>query len=419
MDALNHTIKRLPPQIHKKVLVFLLAHILSGNHARHSPSRARYRYSIGSRIRGATVLDLEETFIYDSITHAYNMAPSNYRNEQYARGITEMLAGTIGALMPDGYGLTEEGFVRDWGIEETANMIFRESPTDMATFHPVPMYAFHDGLVANEKAAEVDRRWPDRFRVYATVDPLRDDWEEELEDQVEEFDPLGVKLYPSHWTEDTYEGWSMSDPDVAFPVFEKAADLGLDLIDIHKAIPFGPVPREDYHPGDVDTAAANFPDLTFTIVHGGAAFTEVTASQLARFPNICVNLEGIPPYLLANERRFAEIFGELLSAVGEEGMDRLFWSSGAMSVHPRPQLEAFRDFQFPDDVRKNGARHGDLPRLTDEHKRMILGENYANLIGLDIDDARSRIEDDEFAQGDRADELAEPFSTTEAADEVV
>jgi hypothetical protein len=362
------------------------------------------------------VVDLDETFVYDSITHAYNMAPSNYRNERHAEGIVGMLAGNTD-IGPAEYHLSQDGFVRDWGVEETANMLFRESRTDMATFQPVPMYAFHDGLVANEKAAEVMDRWPDRFRAYASVDPLRDGWERALEEQADAFDPLGVKLYPSHWSEDTYEGWSMGDPEVAFPVFEKAVDMGLDRIDIHKAIPFGPVPRSDYHPGDVDVAAESFPDIDFSIVHAGVAFAEETAWQLARFPNVYANLEGLFPLLVANERRFANVFAELLSMTGELGVEKLFYSSGAMSIHPRPQLEAFAEFQFPEDVRESMGGTSEVPHLTDEHKRKILGENYAEFIGLDIDEARSRIEDDEFSQG--GDELAAPYSTTQAADEVV
>lgn len=363
------------------------------------------------------MLDLDETFIYDAVTHAYNMHPANYRNNQHAEGITEMLYGNTTVIAPPGYQLSQDGFVRDWGVEETANMLFRESPTDMASFHPVPMYAFDDGLVANEKAAAVVNRWPDRFRSYACVDPLRDDWEDTLENQAATFDPIGVKLYPSHWSDNHHEGWRMGDPDVAFPVFEKAVDMGIDLIDIHKAIPFGPVPRAPYHPGDVDQAAESFPDLTFSIVHAGYSFTEETAWQLARFPNVYANLEGVLALLLGNERRFAELFAELIAMTGEPGIEKLFYSSGAMSVHPRPQLEAFADFQFPEDVRKNTSAMGELPPLTDNHKRKILGENYADLIGLDIDEARSRTEDDEFSQADG--ELAAPYSTTEAADEVV
>ncbi len=361
------------------------------------------------------VLDLEETFVYDSITHAYNMAPSNYRNERHAEGIVGMLAGNTD-IGPAEYHLSQEGFIRDWGVEETANMLFRESRTDMATFQPVPMYAFHDGLVANEKAAEAVDRWPDRFRSYAAVDPLRAGWEERLEDQAEQFDPLGVKLYPSHWGEDRYEGWSMGDPEAAFPVFERAVDLGINRIDIHKAIPFGPVPRSDYHPGDVDVAAESFPDIDFSIVHAGVAFAEETAWQLARFPNVYGNLEGLFPLLVANERRFAEVFAELLSVTGELGVEKLFYSSGAMSIHPRPQLEAFAEFQFPDEVRRRMGGTSEIPRLTDEHKRKVLGGNYAEFIGLDTDEARSRIETDEFG---RADSLAAPYSTTAAADEVV
>lgn len=380
----------------------------------HAPPRTE-RLPICRGTGGWTsVLDLEETFIYDAVTHAYNMAPSNYRNQQHAQGISEMLFGNVSAVLPDQYTLTADGFVRDWGVEETARMLFEESHTDMATFHPVPMYAFHDGLVANEKAAAVVDRWPDRFRSYACVDPLREGWEDELEAQASEFDPIGVKLYPSHWTEDDHEGWSMGDPDVAFPVFEKAKAMGIDLIDIHKAIPFGPVPRAPYHPGDVDEAAASFPDLTFSIVHGGYSFTEETAWQLARFPNVYVNLEGLPAILLGNERRFGELLGELIGFVGELGIERLFWSSGAMSVHPRPQLEAFRDFQFSDEVRKNASMLGELPQLTDEHKRMILGENYADLIGLDIDEAQSRIEGDQFDRATADGTLAQPFTTTAA-----
>jgi len=204
----------------------------------------------GGALEGArAMLHLEETFVYDAVTHSYNMAPSNYRNEQHAEGITEMLYGNVSGVVADEYTLTPEGFVRDWGVEETATMLFEESYTDMATFHPVPMYAFHDGLVANDKAGAVVDRWPDRFRSFACVDPLRDGWEDELEAQVEDFDPIGVKLYPSHWSEDHHEGWSMGDPEVAFPVFEKAHDLGIETVAIHKAIPFGPVPRSPYHPG--------------------------------------------------------------------------------------------------------------------------------------------------------------------------
>lgn len=364
------------------------------------------------------MIDLDKTFVYDAVTHAYNTDPSNYRNERHAKGITDMLYGAGNTILPSGSKISRDGYIRDWKIEETANILFLESQTDMATFQPTPLYAFHDGLVANEKAERAKRQWPNRFKVYGTIDPLRDNALKELEKQVESFDPLGLKLYPSHWSEDSHEGWSMSDPRVAYPVFEKALDLGIEFVDIHKAIPFGPVPRHPYHPGDVDEAADSFPEITFSIVHGGYAFAEETAWQLARFPNVYVNLEGLGGILVRNQTRFAELFGTLISVAGKTALEKMFWSSAAMQLHPQPQLEAFRDFEFPDHIRKGASRNGELPKLTDEYKRKILGENYCDLIGLDIEEAKSSTDGDEFSQIRKERGLADPYSTTEAAEEV-
>jgi len=359
-------------------------------------------------------LDLSETFVFDAVTHAYNVDPSNFRNERHASVIAEMLFGTQEAFGP-AYHLDREEYFRDWGIEETAGMLFAESQTDMATFHPTPVTAFEDGLVSVEKAERVAERYPDRFEVFATVDPLADDALESIEAQAAAFDPVGLKLYPSTWGEDTHDSWRMDDPEVAFPVFERAADLGIDLVAVHKAQPLGPVPMDPYDPRDIDQAATSFPDIDFSIVHGGVAFVEEIAWQLARYDNIYVNLEGLPILLVGNERAFAESFAGLLSVGGEIALEQIYWSSAAMAAHPQPQLEAFAEFQIPEEVRKaNGGSSGALPSLTDDHKRAILGENYADLLGIDVDAARERVDGDEFDQR-RASGLAEPYATTEVA----
>ena len=58
---------------------------------------------------------------------------------------------------------------------------------------------------------------------------------------------------------------------------------------------------EPYEVGDVDEAAASFPDLNFEIVHGGLTFARETGWQIARFDNVYVNLEltgGMAPSAL-------------------------------------------------------------------------------------------------------------------------
>jgi len=93
--------------------------------------------------------------------------------------------------------------------------------------------------------------------------------------------PVGIKLYPNSYTADGVVGWHMDDPEIAFPIFQRAHDLGLKAVAIHKAIPLGPVPMDHYRMDDIDAAAAAFPDLQFEVVHGGFAFIEETAFQLA------------------------------------------------------------------------------------------------------------------------------------------
>ena len=172
-------------------------------------------------------------------------------------------------------------------------MSFVESYADLATYHVVPIRAYYDGICSVEKGLEARERWPERFVYYVGVDPMEGAKAiEDLERQIELFGaPVGLKLYPNSWLGDEVAGWLMDDPEVAFPLFERAQQLGIRTVAVHKAIPLGPVELVHYRVDDVDRAAIAFPDLNFEIVHGGMAFLEETAWQIARFRNVWVNLE--------------------------------------------------------------------------------------------------------------------------------
>jgi hypothetical protein len=95
----------------------------------------------------------------------------------------------------------------------------------------------------------------------------------------------------------------------------------------------------------------------------------------------------------------------------------MYWASGAMNCHPRPSLEAFMTFQIPDEVRERVGTFFEIPQLTDEHRRKILGGNLARLHGFDIAELAKGIEDDEFSDT-QGKELPVPYSTTPLADAV-
>jgi hypothetical protein len=202
---------------------------------------------------------------------------------------------------------------------------------------------------------------------------------------------LGVKLYPVDMIDGKMKTWRMSDEKLAYPVFEKCQQLGIKNIAIHKAIPLSTAPMDAFSPNDVDYAASDFPDLNFEIVHGGFAFLEETAHQVARFDNIYVDLEATTLFLLHQPRTFAMILGTLLASGGAK---KVFWSTGCSVAHPKPLLEAFEKFQIPQDMIDGYG----FPQLTEEIKADILANNFANLHGLDIPTLKRNIEGDELAK---------------------
>jgi len=358
----------------------------------------------------------EDIFVIDGVAHSFDMSPENELHPKYSRPVVDLQASLFGA-MPPPYGLDEEATKKDWPIEDTTNLLFRESCTDVAIFHPVPIPFFRDGLTGFHKALDATKRWPSRFiGSYCTVDPLKPDAIEEMERQVGELDNcVGLKLYPLSWHDDRVTTWRMDDPAVGFPLYEKARELGLTSIAVHKSIPLGPAPDwQAFNPEDVEGAADAFPDLNFSIVHGGMSFTEETAWLVGRYPNIWLNMETLNLQLVLRPRVFAEVMAGVLAVGGESVLERMYWGTGTMNCHPRPGLEAFMEFQFPEDVMERVGTFFPIPQLTHDHKRAILGGNIARLHGLDVEALKAGIEADEFA-GTQGRPLPVPYSTTSLA----
>src|SRR6202166_3615750 len=352
---------------------------------------------------------IKDILVVDASAHSYNIGEDNYAGGRYSRAIVDAFHGAHYGLSPAGYRIPREHYARDWTLAETANMLFVESDYDFACHHVTPINAFKDGGCSIQKAREAREKWPKRFQVYAGVDPVFPEQAlDSLDQQVEELKPVGLKLYPNSYTADGVVGWHIDDSEIAFPIFQRALDLGLKAVAIHKAIPLGPVPMEHYRMDDIDAAADAFPDLQFEVVHGGFAFIEETAFQLARFPNIWVNLEITASLAVAKPAAFERVMAGLIAHAGEGALDRIMWASGASVLHPDPPLRWFWErFQFSEEMR---AREG-LPEITEEIKRKILPLNYLRMHRVDAETVAKNIEGDEFAV-ERSKGKAEPYSTT-------
>lgn len=369
-------------------------------------------------------MSADGNFVIDAVVHPYNFATANYGDDRISHDSAEATAELAWALVaaphtPD-YELPRSAYMSDWSVDDTAAQVFGESQTDVAVCHHLPIYAFKDGLVSIEKTAEAREKYPNRFvGAYAGIDPLQGKKAvDSLEYQAGLFRPDGVKMYPTSWDGKTATNFRMDDTEVVFPILEKAAEMGIKVAAIHKAVPIGPTPVTDaYGARDVEGAASAFPDLNFEVVHGGLSFTEDTAWLMSRFQNVYINLEILNIVLLRRPRRFAQILLELLSVGGAPILKRLVWGTGTILHHPRPTIEAFLNFEFPEDLIEGAGMLGPIAQLTAEDKADILGLNYARMHGWDVEKLKANIGTDQFSRAEGA-EIPAPYTTGSKAEEI-
>lgn len=332
-----------------------------------------------------------DLFVADPVIHAYNLDRGNCTS-RYGVGMWEMAhALHLGFNPPDAV-LDDRYYRADTPVEAAIATAFLESATTIGAMHTLTLNSwFADGLCSEAKTVEAATRFPDRMLAYVGVDPTKGAKAAiaDLERQMEALpSAIGLKLYPHQM--DPYRRWRADDAEI-LDLFARARDLGIRTIAIHKALPNGAVPLAPYKPDDLDIAPDRFPDLSFEIVHAGMAFLEETVWAVARFPNVYANLETTFGLMHRAPLQFAEIIATFLFWAGPH---KLIYSSGSILNHPRPLIETFWAYALPDEVRDRFR----VPQLGEAEKRMILGGNYARMLGIDPIVAMSRVKDDLFAR---------------------
>ncbi|HEX6988916.1 MAG TPA: amidohydrolase family protein [Bacillota bacterium] len=320
-------------------------------------------------------------FVFDGVCHAFNFDPSNAYGKSGEAFINHLYAFHQ-VLTPDGERvLGPEEFLRTWDIDEIAEMVFDQSDTDMIVAQPLPLTdLFKDGLSDWRRCAEMARRYPDRAVFWGSVNPLEGRKAlEEMEIQVKEYGARAFKLYNVRYDSGQPYPWRMDDPKVAFPVFEKALELGVNLIGVHKGVPLGPQPVEHTQAWDMDGAAANFPDINFVIFHVGLPFLDEICWQLVRYPNLYASIAATVNFIRRAPRYFAETIGKLMFWCG--GADKIVYGGETPIWHPQWALRAFWEFEMPEDLVEGYG----YPPLDETAKRKILGENLARLHGIDVE----------------------------------
>jgi uncharacterized protein len=184
---------------------------------------------------------IDDAFVFDCVAHVFNFEKKNafgppgemFDNHLYA---------FHNALTPDDQPkLPPDEFLRQWTPTDIRKMVFEESDTDMLVAMPLPLTdLFRDGLSPWEACADLASRDPDRTVFWGSVNPLEGRKALDLmERQLGEFGARAFKFYNVRYDYGSPYPWRMDDPNVAFPVFEKAQELGVNLIGVHKGVPLG------------------------------------------------------------------------------------------------------------------------------------------------------------------------------------
>ncbi|HET6547192.1 MAG TPA: amidohydrolase family protein, partial [Solirubrobacter sp.] len=180
-----------------------------------------------------------DAFVFDCVCHIFNFDPANALGDPGLM-FDEHLFAFHQLLTKEGENVwSREEFMKEWSVDEIYEMVIEGSDTDMIAAQPLPLTdLFHDGLSDWRKCAEMAQKHPDRAVFWGSVNPLEGKKALDLmEVQVKEFGAKAFKFYNVRYDYGQPVPWRMDDPRIAFPVFEKAQELGVNLIGVHKGVP--------------------------------------------------------------------------------------------------------------------------------------------------------------------------------------
>jgi uncharacterized protein len=279
---------------------------------------------------------------------------------------------------------------RKYGPEKMMNDLFGNGGVDMAIFQPTYLTDFYEeGFNTTEQNAELAEQYPERFVLNGSFDP-RDGAEglEYLEELKDEYDIPGVKLYTAEWRDES-KGWRL-DSEASFEFLQKCVDLGITNINAHKGPTIRPLNRDAFDVADVDDAATSFPELNFIVNHVGMPRLDDFTWVATQEPNVYAGLAVVAPLALSRPRKFGDILGELLFWLGE---DRVLYGSDYGIWEPEWLIDALMNFELSDDQREEYGVTFDI-----ETKRKVMGENAAELYGIDIEEKIAQFEADDVSQ---------------------
>lgn len=175
-------------------------------------------------------------------------------------------------------------------------------------------YEFGDPADAlNEVVAELVEQDRDRFSGFGTISmenfrPMR---AVRQVNRIAEVGLLGVNFQPSFF------GVPIDDRRY-YPVYAKAAELGL-AVGVHTGINYSVVhPIKNDHPLMLDQIACDFPELTLIACHAGWPWVAEMVAVARKHPNVLMDFGGLAPKYIGAEGSGWEVMYRFMNSLLSE-----------------------------------------------------------------------------------------------------
>ena len=303
-------------------------------------------------------------------------------------------------------------YLRCLGPDEFIKDVFLDSDTDMMVLSFVPSKPDAEPLTI--QTADAVRKIVDRMEgmhrllLHGRVNPNQAGDLESMDELKERWDVSAWKTYTQFGPGG--KGYFLSD-DIGTRFIEKARKLGVNVVCVHKGLPFGRQSYEHSQCGDIGVVAKRFPDVSFLIYHSGfvtsvperafegkgagdgidTLIQSLIENGVAPNSNVYAELGSTWRYLMRDPEAAAHALGKLLKYCGENnvlwGTDSIWYGS------PQDQIQAFRTFQIAPELR---ARHG-YPEITPQLRAKIFGLNAARVYSINPEEVKRYARRDRIA----------------------
>ena len=315
------------------------------------------------------------------------------------------------------------------GADDFIKDVFLDSDTDLMALSFIPSAQADEPLTIEEAAKTRDMveqlQGSQRLLLHGRCNPNQPGDLELMDELAGKWHVAAFKCYTQYGPNG--KGFFLSDEDTGIPYIEKARKLGVNNICVHKGFPFGEESYEHSLCDDIGKVAKRFPDVNFMVYHSGyvpgqaegpydpnrnegvdSLIRSVIANDVAPNSNVYAELGSTWRFAsMRDPQSAAHILGKLFHYIGQ---DNVLWGTDSVWYgSPQDQIQAFRVFQIPEQLREE---HGYV-KITPDLRAKVFGLNAIVPYRINVDEVLHSASSDALSRS-RADYLgrAQPHFAT-------